>query len=79
MSQLAEATTKSPTVPANDNSIDADDGRDLLTALDDEFFAEPVSNQERLRQVHAPVWMWVDTSDASCCSDGLCKECEHTI
>lgn len=55
-----------------------DDNRDLLAALDEDYFYPP-TEQERLKQVGAPVWMWADMELSRCCEDGLCSECESVI
>lgn len=50
-----------------------------LSIDEDEPDESPAAKRARLKELGAPAHLYLDLSDAACCADGLCKECESVI
>jgi hypothetical protein len=52
---------------------------DVFEDMEEAEAFEALSTSEQLRLRGAPPIAYLDLSDAACCADGLCKECESVI
>jgi len=52
---------------------------EVMTILDEDEQFHSLPQSEQLRRLGAPAFAYVDASDAACCADGLCGECEGVI